>query len=98
MRVWGLEQLAFVIFFSTYLSAKWVYDRLIGPFERLWHWGKKKSKESIIFLLATIIGVSLLAITLVVSYTLMVTLSFIGMIAVPLLYALMVIVKKPQPT
>ena len=108
MRILGLEAIAVIIAGPPLFSAITVADTLVEPgwetlgetFQRLQHWGKKKSQQSIVFLLATFIGFILLVLAALLGLILALAAFMVawpvllcGVLLMPVLYSLMVIVR-----
>ena len=108
MRILGLEAIAVIIAVPPVVSAAAVWDVLVEPgldtlgeiFQRLQHWGKKKSKQSIVFLLATFVGFILLGLAALLGFILALAAFMVawpvllcGALLMPVLYSLMVIVR-----
>ena len=103
-----LEAIAKIILVPITFAILLVNDGIVEPgrenivrsFKRLRKWGKKKAKQSIVFLLATIIGFILLAVAALVGPFLAVAAFAVtwvilqaAIVAAPPVYALMVIMR-----
>ena len=108
MRILGLEAIAVILVVPPTICLLAVLGSIAEPgieilgdsFQRLQHWGKKKSKQSIVFLVATLIGFILLAVAALLGLVIAVAAFALawpvvlgGVLLAPVMYSLMVIVR-----
>jgi len=108
LRIIGFEALGLIVIATFAGVAVNVFDAILTPslqeldrqLKRLRKWGKKKSKESLVFLIATFLGFCVLGIGVVITvvgcilaYLLYAIMTFVILTTMPLIYAFMVVVR-----